>query len=234
MTFQIISPRGRASPATRLLESSNPVDPIFPIDAAGAMRYIRGKRAGSDLGGSLSAPIHGCRRRGEVGRVGSVRMDVKLVVFLEDGTRRDFPIAAGANTIGRKDDCTIRVRLPMVSRRHAEVFLDNDTLVLRDLGAANGTFLNNRRITEDKLGAGDQVVIGPVVFTVQVDGKPSDEEIIKIQSKVPVGQANQQSGSRVGTSKHVYMSNEEVDPISALEALASSADQTAIGPEDEE
>jgi hypothetical protein len=30
------------------------------------------------------------------------------------------------------------------------------------------------------------------------------------------------------------MSDEEVDPISALEALASSADQTAINPEEEE
>ena len=234
MNCQIGSTRRWAILGTQLLQSSNSVGPTLPVDTRDAMGYIRGERARSDLGGSLSVPIHRCRRRGEVGRVGSVRMDVKLVIFLEDGTRRDFPIAAGVNTIGRKDDCTIRVRLPMVSRRHAEVFLDNDTLVLRDLGAANGTFLNNRRVTEDELKAGDQVVIGPVVFTVQIDGKPSDAEIIKIQSKVPVSQANQQSGSRVGTSKHVYMSDEEVDPISALEALASSADQTAIDAEDEE
>ena len=38
----------------------------------------------------------------------------------------------------------------------------------------------------------------------------------------------------MGTSKHVYVSDEEVDPIAALEALASSADGTAIEGEEED
>jgi pSer/pThr/pTyr-binding forkhead associated (FHA) protein len=123
----------------------------------------------------------------------------------------------------------------MVSRRHAEVVVEKDSAALKDLGAANGTYLNNRRITtEEDIEAGDQIVIGPVVFTVQIDGEPSDKEILKIKTKLPSGKVAEGGGSRVGTSKHVYMSDEEVDPISALEALASSADQTAIDPEEDE
>jgi len=160
-------------------------------------------------------------------------MRMKLVMFREDGSRRDFPVSVGATTIGRKDDCTIRIPLATISRRHAEIVVDNDGAVLRDLGAANGTYLNNRRITEEDLEPGDQIVIGPVVFTVQIDGEPSDNEIIKIRTKVPAAQAKGHGAARVGTSKNVFMSDEEVDPISALEALASSADQTAINPEDE-
>jgi len=160
-------------------------------------------------------------------------MDVKLVMFREDGSRREFVLGRGANTVGRKDDCAIRIPLSTVSRRHAEIIVDDQSTVIRDLGAANGTFVNNRRVTEEDLDAGDQIVIGPVVFTVQINGKPTNDEIIRIRSKVSQGQAKGAGAARVGTSKHVYMSDEEVDPISALEALASSADQTAIDPEEE-
>ena len=86
------------------------------------------------------------------------------------------------------------------------------------------------------LEPGDQIVIGPVVFTVQIDGEPADDEIIQIRTKLAASEVAKTRGgaSSVGTSKHVYMSDDEVDPISALEALASSADQTAINPEDDE
>lgn len=162
--------------------------------------------------------------------------DVKLIMFREDGSRREFDLVPGATTIGRKDDCTIRIPLAMVSRRHAEVVLDGDDVLLRDLGASNGTFLNNRKVTEEGLEPGDQIVIGPVVFTVQIDGDPPSDEIIKIRSKVAAAKSavSGASGGRVGTSKNVSMSDDEMDPISALEALASSADQTSINPEDDE
>ena len=160
-------------------------------------------------------------------------MEVTLIMFREDGSRRDFPLPPGATTIGRKQDCSIRIPLAMVSRRHAEVVLDDSGAVIRDLGAANGTFLNNRRVEEEDLEPGDQIMVGPVVFTVQIDGAPPEEEIVKIRSKAGAS-GGAGGGSSVGTSKHVYMSGDEVDPISALEALASSADQTAINPEDDE
>jgi pSer/pThr/pTyr-binding forkhead associated (FHA) protein len=159
-------------------------------------------------------------------------MNAKLIMFRQDGSKREFPLPPGSTTVGRKDDCSIRIPLGTVSRRHCEIFVEDDGLTLKDLGAANGTFLNNRKITEEELEPGDQIVIGPVVFTVQVNGEPSDDEIIKIRTKV--AKSAGKGAARVGTSKHVKMSTDESDPISALEALASSADQTAIHPEDED
>src|SRR3989304_1890489 len=130
-------------------------------------------------------------------------MNVKLIMFREDGSRRDFPLGLGATTIGRKDDCTIRIPLAMVSRRHAEVVVDKDSAALTDLGATNGTYLNTRRVTEEALEAGDQIVIGPVFFTVQIDGEPNDKEILKIRTKLPSGKGADRGAARVGTSKHV-------------------------------
>lgn len=161
-------------------------------------------------------------------------MDIKLIMFREDRTRREFPLPMGTTTIGRKDDCGIRIPLAVVSRRHAEILVEDDVATVRCLGAANGTFLNNRRIEEEDLEPGDTVMVGPVIFTVQIDGDPSDDEMIAIRTKVSVAQRSGDSGASVGTSEHVYMSDEETDPIAALEALASSTDQTAIDPEDQD
>ena len=161
-------------------------------------------------------------------------MDVKLILFREDGSKRIFPLSRGATTIGRKDDCNIRIPLAIVSRRHAEVFVEDDGVVLKDLGAANGTYLNNHRIEADDLEPGDQIMIGPVVFTVQIDGNPSDDDLVEIRSKVRLSANAPSRAAGVATSKHVYTSDEEIDPISALEAYASGADQTAINPEDDE
>jgi pSer/pThr/pTyr-binding forkhead associated (FHA) protein len=161
-------------------------------------------------------------------------MNVKLVMFRDDGSRRHFSLRPGTTTIGRKDDCGIRIPLAAISRRHAEIFVDDDGVVLKDLGAANGTYLNNMRVTEEDLEPGDQIAIGSVVFTVQIEGQPSDDEIVPIPVKATAARASAGKGPSVGTSPHVHMTDEESDPIAALEALASSGDQTAIQPDEDD
>ncbi len=160
-------------------------------------------------------------------------MGVTLVMFNEDGRRRDFPLKSGATTIGRKTDCDIRIPSNEVSRLHAEVIADEDGATVRDLGAANGTFINNTRVKDEDLEPGDHLIIGPVTFVVQIDGEPDDEELVQIRSTLRSRQAAG-GGPSVGTSEHVYSSDDEVDPIAALEALASSADQTAIEADDDD
>lgn len=161
-------------------------------------------------------------------------MDFRLVMFREDGSRRDFPLEVGTTTFGRKDDCSIRIPLSTVSRHHASIELSATEAMLKDLGAANGTYLNNHRILESPLSPGDQIMIGPVIFTVQMDGKPSDEEMIRVRTKVAIGQGGTGVSGAVSASRHVYISDEDIDPIAALEELASSADQTAIHSDDDD
>lgn len=161
-------------------------------------------------------------------------MDVKLLLFREDGSTRTFPLNEGVTTFGRKDDCTIRIPLAVVSRRHAEISVGEDGATLKDLGASNGTFLNDDRVEEEGLEPGDRIMIGPVVFIVQIDGQPDDDELVKIRTKISAENAGARRGANVLTSDHVSTSDDELDPIAALEALASSADQTAITPEEED
>jgi len=155
-------------------------------------------------------------------------MDAKLVMFRETGERRDFTLGPGRTCIGRKDDCDIRIPVAEVSRHHAELHNRDDGVELRDLDTANGTYVNNKRVAKAKLSPGDHLVIGPVVFTLQINGQPTDIRPVKTKLRPrSAARAGAAAGAEAGGSG-------EVDPISALEALASSADQTALNPFDEE
>lgn len=76
--------------------------------------------------------------------------------------------------VGRKNDCDLRIPLTSVSRQHCEIEVADDQIKVRDLGSSNGTYYNSTRVQEAALSAGDEIVIGPVVFTVVVDGQPED------------------------------------------------------------
>jgi len=43
-------------------------------------------------------------------------MDVSLVMFKADGSRRDFPLKNAKTVVGRKNTCDLRVPLNAVSR----------------------------------------------------------------------------------------------------------------------
>lgn len=62
--------------------------------------------------------------------------------------------------IGRGGECDIRLQDLHSSSRHAEIVRDQDGFIIRDLGSRNGTFLNNKKITEGPLKNGYQIKIG--------------------------------------------------------------------------
>lgn len=100
-------------------------------------------------------------------------MEVSLVIVKADGTTRDFPLTAQRTIIGRQNTCGLRIPLHSVSRKHCEVQMIDDQLIVRDLGSSNGTVINDNKVKGNaKLNAGDRLQLGPVVFTVVIDGKP--------------------------------------------------------------
>src|SRR5215213_8349074 len=104
-------------------------------------------------------------------------MQAVLVMFRSDGERRRFSMARDMTVVGRREDCDLRIPLGEVSRKHCRILRDGDSLKLEDLGSSNGTFLNGSRVQEALLSPGDTIQVGPVVFVVQVDGEPSDDEL---------------------------------------------------------
>lgn len=79
----------------------------------------------------------------------------------------------GSYLIGRAPDVALRIEQTTVSRRHATLTLSEDgrTVSVRDEGAANGTFVNGRRLAREegevRLALDDVLTLGHVSLRVQ-------------------------------------------------------------------
>jgi predicted component of type VI protein secretion system len=62
--------------------------------------------------------------------------------------------------VGRSTDCDIRVRDIMLSREHCGIEEGDGGWVAVDLDSRNGTFVNGKRVTRQKLEAGDKLYAG--------------------------------------------------------------------------
>jgi hypothetical protein len=63
-------------------------------------------------------------------------------------------------TIGRSSACELVLADDTVSRRHAELFVEEGRWLLRDLGSSNGTYLNGRRVLHAEVRPGDVLHLG--------------------------------------------------------------------------
>ena len=100
------------------------------------------------------------------------KVDVNLVLFKKDGTKKNFSLPSNITIVGRRHDCDLCVPLMVVSRRHCQLSQNNESLKVRDLESRSGTFLNGNRISEATVQAGDYLKIGPLTFLLQIDGEP--------------------------------------------------------------
>jgi membrane-bound lytic murein transglycosylase D len=76
--------------------------------------------------------------------------------------------------IGRHGDCAIRIADDVVSRHHAELFVEQDQWWIADLGSANGIFINGQRIQRAPLmGSGRfRLGINGPAFSFSIDAAP--------------------------------------------------------------
>ena len=70
------------------------------------------------------------------------------------------PLEDGWTRIGRSLSAEIRIDDPTVSRRHALIHRDGDTIRLLDDRSLNGVFRNGRRVELDELQDGDTLAVG--------------------------------------------------------------------------
>ncbi len=169
-------------------------------------------------------------------------MDARLVMFKTNGQRRDFPLVKDI-VIGRAESCDLQIPLSSVSRRHCGISVSGNTIALKDLKSSNGTYVNNEQVDEVELKPGDRVLVGPTVFTLQVDGIPAEIEPAQAQGPVLQGKGKQEGPAEPVevlpeaeddevTDEELAAvlgpedpSDEDLDPMSALEALAADAIQ---------
>jgi hypothetical protein len=89
-----------------------------------------------------------------------------------DGQR--YALAGTATRIGRSPDNDIVLSGVKVSRHHAVITDNGATLVITDLGSANGVLVAGQRIDPSaELCEGDRIRIGDQEFTLEIYQRPS-------------------------------------------------------------
>ncbi len=84
---------------------------------------------------------------------------------------RVFPLK-DTTVIGRSADCDISLAAAHLSRRHAQLQIIDGALFVKDLGSANGTFLNGKQVMEARVKRGDELRFDALTFGVM---GPADE-----------------------------------------------------------
>ncbi len=93
-------------------------------------------------------------------RLGDVTGHGVLVVRSGDLTGARFTLSKPITRIGRGPDSDILFDDITVSRSHAEVFINEGGLFVRDLGSLNGTYVNRVIIEKASLVHGDELQVG--------------------------------------------------------------------------
>jgi hypothetical protein len=76
---------------------------------------------------------------------------------------QEYELPFGVTRIGRAESCRIVIEDPAISREHAEVIVERERVVVRDLGSRNGTWLAGERVEgEAELRDGDRLRLGTV------------------------------------------------------------------------
>jgi DNA-binding winged helix-turn-helix (wHTH) protein len=105
----------------------------------------------------LIAPVSGVHRRAIPSRIWVMGEDLEAV------------LEQGENIIGRAPDAHLRIPSPKISRRHARIVVDGDTVVVEDLGSKNGTFVGDTPVNgPTPLAHGDEIRLGQLVSTLRV------------------------------------------------------------------
>jgi pSer/pThr/pTyr-binding forkhead associated (FHA) protein len=98
-------------------------------------------------------------------------------LIIEDGKgRQEITLSEAVYSVGRSNDCDVRLRSQFVSRYHATLLrclrtdgssyyriVDGDN---KGKSSVNGLLINGRKLAEHNLSHGDEVVFGPQVFAI--------------------------------------------------------------------
>ena len=90
---------------------------------------------------------------------------LQLVALVGD---RTFDLPSECRfVLGRALGNDLPVLDPTISRRHAEVWREDEVVHVRDLGSSNGTFVNGRRVESGTVAPNEEVTFGKVSFVLR-------------------------------------------------------------------
>ena len=75
----------------------------------------------------------------------------RLVINPGTPSAWEVQLRPGTNLLGRGFANDFKIDHPSVSGSHAQIIVENGTVIIKDLGSTNGTYVNRAPVTETKL-----------------------------------------------------------------------------------
>jgi hypothetical protein len=91
----------------------------------------------------------------------------RLTLKKEANPSQSLELHPGINRLGRREDNDFQIDDPTVSSVHCEIRVNGESIVVRDLGSSNGTFINGQQIREGTLALGETLALGDVELTLE-------------------------------------------------------------------
>ena len=109
----------------------------------------------------------------------------KLIFTGEHFAGRVYELMLEKTTVGRGDHNTLALHDPSVSLAHCEILVHGPEVIVRDLGSANGTFVNGLRLDHQQcqMKSGQTVRFGSVEARLDL-GTPIWEDTVSEESAV--------------------------------------------------
>eukprot|EP01031_Cornospumella_fuschlensis_P027260 gene27260-32930_t len=154
------------------------------------------------------------------------KLSAHLVALLPGGARGEAFEITGPLMIGRDKTCNIRIKEPSVSRKHAELTLDeNGILTLRNLSSTNPTVLNDEVVESSKnLRHGDTLLLGGLSFEVVL---PDQKKIVKKLETVEEGNTNTVQEPLKDLSNSPHPPSKKSLPTPLKRAIAARSNEAA-------
>jgi signal transduction histidine kinase/pSer/pThr/pTyr-binding forkhead associated (FHA) protein len=108
----------------------------------------------------------------------------RLLVIKGADEGKQFELTGDKTTVGRDTTNVIRLHDTEVSRRHAEFQEVETGYLLRDVGSANGTFVNNERVQEVPLNTGDHIQIGQTTLVYSTGRGETQKEASDLAERI--------------------------------------------------
>jgi serine/threonine protein kinase len=133
-----------------------------PID-----RYARA----ADLADDLRRFRAGTPTRASIPEIGGASSDwatLPTVVLAVQSTGKKIRLRGPVTLIGRSSECDVILRSSEVSKRHCQILLEDDQVIVEDLSSFNGTWVNGKPVDRCRLKEGDILKVAGHGFEVRM------------------------------------------------------------------